>query len=232
MGNDVTRILLVDDQVLYREALRGLIDRWDEFEVIGEASDGKEAIDLALSLEPDLILMDIRMPGMDGITAAQAVLTHKPDLPIVMLTVEADASRVFDSLQIGVRGYLLKDTPARKLRDRLRAVMQGEATLSESVTGSVFDEFARLRLGDACTVPDMGRRPTWHGSDQLTAREKDVLRLVAQGKSNEDIASELYLSLGTVKKQISAIMMRLGLDNRVQLAVYAVRAGLDKSTHS
>lgn len=227
MDGKATRTLLVDDQVLYREAMRGLIERWPEYEVVGEASDGQEAVDLALYLEPDLILMDVRMPKMDGIAAARAILARKPDIPIVLLTVESDKALVFDALQSGVRGYLLKDTPARKLKDRLYAVMQGEATLSESVTGAVMDEFARMRMveGEKDPAPTASRPA---GADQLTNREKEILRLVAKGVPNEQIGAELFLSLGTVKKQISQIMMRLGLENRVQLAVYAVKAGLDK----
>ncbi len=225
MGDKATRTLLVDDQVLYREAMRGLIERWPEYEVVGEASNGQEAVDLALFLEPDLILMDVRMPEMDGIAASRAILARRPDTPIVLLTVESDRALVFDALQSGVRGYLLKDTPARKLKDRLCSVMQGEATLSESVTGAVMDEFARMRLAEGKGAPSSAR-PT--GADQLTGREKEILRLVAKGVPNEQIGAELFLSLGTVKKQISQIMMRLGLENRVQLAVYAVKAGLDK----
>lgn len=227
MDGKVIRTLLVDDQVLYREAMRGLIERWPEYEVIGEASDGQEAVDLAFYLEPDLILMDVRMPKMDGISASRAILARRPDVPIVLLTVESDKSLVFGALQSGVRGYLLKDTPARKLKDRLFAVMQGDAALSEAVTGVVVDEFARLRMaesnGAASSAPVQAV-----GIDQLTGREKEILRLVAKGEPNEQIGAELFLSLGTVKKQISNIMMRLGLENRVQLAVYAVKAGLDK----
>ena len=227
MNENVSRILLVDDQVLYREALRGLIDRWEEFDVIAEASDGAEAIELAFSTDPDLILMDIRMPEMDGVSAARAILARKPDIPIVMLTVESEKSLVFDAIQAGARGYLLKDTPARKLRDRLRMVIQGEATLSETVTGAVIDEFSRMRL-DAGRQSDGMSREYVPRADSLTGRDKEILSLLAQGKSNEDIAEELFLSLGTVKKRISQIMMQLGLENRVQVAVYAVRAGLDK----
>ena len=227
MSENVSGILLVDDQVLYREALRGLIDRWDEFDVIAEASNGAEAIELAFSTDPDLILMDIRMPEMDGVSAARAILARKPDIPIVMLTVESEKSLVFEAIQAGARGYLLKDTPARKLRDRLRMVIQGEATLSETVTGAVIDEFSRMRL-DAGRQSDAKSREYVPRADSLTGRDKEILSLLAQGKSNEDIAEELFLSLGTVKKRVSQIMMQLGLENRVQVAVYAVRAGLDR----
>ena len=227
MGDTPSRILLVDDQVLYREAVRSLIERWAEFEVVAEASDGAEAVELACALKPDLILLDVRMPKMDGVEAARRIIRHVPDAKIVMLTVESDKDHVFEALQNGARGYLLKDTPARKLHDRLRSVVQGEMALSESVTAPVVDEFARLRASVGSTSSDGGTAARLsHGAQRLTERDKTMLRLIAQGKTNEEIGSELYLSVGTVKKQLSSIMLQLGVDNRVQLAVYAVKAGL------
>lgn len=228
MGGPRTSVLLVDDQVLYREAMHGLIDRWPEFEVVGEASDGLEAIEMAEALRPDLVLMDVRMPKMDGISAARRIHALLPTTMIVMLTVESDDELVFDALQTGIRGYLLKDTPARKLRDRLHSVMQGEATLSESVTAPVVDEFARLRAAAGEEGRGDGLPEGMPSPEHLTDRERDILRLIALGKSNEEIAAELYLSLGTVKKQLSSLMLRLCLENRVQAAVYAVKAGLDR----
>ena len=227
MADDVTTVLLVDDQVLYREAMRGLIERWHEFHVVAEASDGAEALELARSLAPDLVLMDVRMPKMDGIESARFIHAELPETIIVMLTVESDKQLVFDALQTGIRGYLLKDTPARKLRDRLHSIMDGEMSLSESVTGPVVDELTRLReaAGAASGQASTGDIPS---PEHLSDREKDILRLVAHGKSNEEIAGELYLSLGTVKKQLGNLMLRLCLENRVQAAVYAVKVGLDK----
>ena len=226
MDGQVSKIILVDDQVLYREALRSLIERWDDFQVVAEASDGAQAIEFTALYQPDLILMDVRMPDMDGITAAQAILSKNPDMTIVMLTVESEKSLVFDALQIGARGYLLKDTPARKLRDRLRSVINGEATLSESVTASVLNEFSKMRINGAVKDTKSEDKAFQNLVSSLSARDKDILRLLAQGKSNEQIASDLYLSLGTVKKRISQLMMRLGFENRVQIAVFAVKIGL------
>lgn len=229
MDKQVTSVLLVDDQVLYREAMRGLIERWPEFEVVAEASDGAEAVELAYALEPDLVLMDVRMPKMDGVQASREILEKLPDTAIVMLTVESEKDLVFSALDSGVRGYLLKDTPARKLRDRLHSVVQGEATLSESVAGSVIDEFARMRDASEARWDQAANREVSPSTERLTDREKDILRLLAQGKSNEEIGAELYLSVGTVKKQLSNLMLRLHLENRVQAAVYAVKMGLDQS---
>lgn len=227
MGDTPSRILLVDDQVLYREAVRSLIDRWSEFEVVAEASDGAEAVELACALKPDLILLDVRMPKMDGAEATRRIVRHVPDAKIVMLTVESDKDHVFEALQNGARGYLLKDTPARKLHDRLRSVVQGEMALSESVTAPVVDEFARLRASAGCAASDGGAVSRLReDAARLSERDKTMLRLIAQGKTNEEIGAELYLSVGSVKKQLSSLMLQLGVDNRVQLAVYAVKAGL------
>lgn len=227
MGDTPSRILLVDDQVLYREAVRSLIDRWSEFEVVAEASDGAEAVELACALKPDLILLDVRMPKMDGVEATRRIIGHVPDAKIVMLTVESDKDHVFEALQNGARGYLLKDTPARKLHDRLRSVVQGEMALSESVTAPVVDEFARLRASAGCAASDGGAVSRLReDAARLSERDKTMLRLIAQGKTNEEIGAELYLSVGSVKKQLSSLMLQLCVDNRVQLAVYAVKAGL------
>lgn len=222
------RTVLVDDQLLYREGLRGLFEHWPEFEVVGEASNGKEAVEECRRLAPDLILMDLQMPVMNGIEAAAAIHALLPDAAIVMLTVATSEELVFSALDTGVRGYLLKDTPARQLRSRLHGILQGEMALSGAVTASVVGELARLRERDEAAVGlvEDGVEGAVGPMAQLTQREIDILRCVAQGKSNEEISVELYLSLGTVKKQLGVIMQRLYVENRVQLAVYAVKHGL------
>ena len=224
MADAVTRVLLVDDQILYSEALGGLMDRWPEYAIVGEAHDGKKAVEMARELKPDLVLMDISMPKMNGIDATRAILSEFPDTIVVMITVESEKDLVLEALQVGARGYLLKDTPARKLRDRLRQILQGDISLSETVTTPVVEELNRMR---ATLGANVGATTGVPSAVKLTDREKDILRLVAKGLSNEEISATLYLSLGTVKKQLSNLMLRLGLENRVQAAVYAVKAGLD-----
>lgn len=223
-----TRLVLVDDQLLYREGLRGLVEHWPEFEVVGEASNGKEAVSLCMRCKPDLVLMDLQMPVMNGIEAASAIHEALPAVVIVMLTVASADELVLDALKTGIRGYLLKDAPARQLRNRLHGILQGEVVLSGAVTEAVVDELARLReVEEAVKEQGVESLPA-DPSSSLTQRERDILRLVALGKSNEEIGAELYLSLGTVKKQLGVIMQRLYLENRVQLAVYAVKHGLAK----
>ena len=200
------------------------MDRWPEYAIVGEAHDGKKAVEMARELKPDLVLMDISMPKMNGIDATRAILSEFPDTIVVMITVESEKDLVLEALQVGARGYLLKDTPARKLRDRLRQILQGDISLSETVTTPVVEELNRMR---ATLGANVGATTGVPSADKLTDREKDILRLVAKGLSNEEISATLYLSLGTVKKQLSNLMLRLGLENRVQAAVYAVKAGLD-----
>lgn len=219
MNDETTKVVLVDDQTLYRESLRMLMEHWPEFSVVGDASNGKESVELCPKIAPDLVLMDVQMPIMNGIEAAIAIHRTLPQTTIVMLTVATDDDLVFDALKTGIKGYLLKDTPARQLRDRLHRVLQGETTISDSVTAAVVGELNRLRTASPV------RHPESHAV-HLSDREVEILRLVAQGLSNEEIGARLYLSAGTVKKQLSALMQRLYLDNRVQAAVYAVRVGL------
>ena len=219
MNDKATKVVLVDDQTLYRESLRMLMEHWDEFSVVGDASNGKEAIELCRRTSPDLVLMDVQMPVMNGIDAAAAIHRALPQTAIVMLTVATDDDLVFDALRTGIKGYMLKDTPARQLRDRLHRVLQGETTLSDAVTAAVVDELNRLRKASSAARPESSPA-------RLTEREIEILRLVAQGLSNEEIGARLYLSAGTVKKQLSALMQRLYLENRVQAAVYAVHMGL------
>lgn len=219
----VHRIVLADDQTLYREGLRGLIEHWPEFEVVGDANNGREAVEVCKRKRPDIVLLDIQMPVMTGIEAARAIHEQFPDMIIVMLTVESSKDMVFDSLDAGVKGYFLKDTPARQLRSKLNGIVGGDMSLSDGITERVVTELTRLREAERKSTLAQVAEEEEADSDNLTERDCIILRLIAEGKSNEEIGAELFLSLGTVKKQIANIMQKLYLENRVQLAVYAVK---------
>lgn len=216
------RVLLVDDQVLYREGLCGLVRRWPEFEVAGEASNGREAVEFCRRSVPDLVLMDVQMPVMDGVEATGIICDAHPGIAVVMLTVTDDDEYLFGALYNGARGYILKDMPSRQLRNRLQGVIRGGGVLSDAVTERVLRE-----LGSSRAQRHLVARGDEQGSPaKLSEREIQILRLVAKGLSNEEIGAQLYLSAGTVKKQLSALMQKLYLSNRVQIAVYAIRVGL------
>ncbi|MBQ9955133.1 MAG: response regulator transcription factor [Eggerthellaceae bacterium] len=217
---NVTRVLLVDDQVLYREALSELVGRWPEFCVVAEASNGLEAVEECGRHEPDLVLMDIQMPIMNGVEAAAAISRKWPDTTVVMLTVSIDDQHLFGALCNGARGYILKNTPAAELRGKMRGAMRGEGVLSGEVAAKLIDKFSKMH-----PVASDGSQEQLLETG-LTEREVDIVRLVAQGFSNEEIAAKLYLSTSTVKKQLGIIMQKHSLHNRVQIAVYAMRMGL------
>lgn len=211
-----TTVLVVDDQLLYREALCELANYWPEFRIVGQAGNGQEAVDFCAMLVPDLILMDVQMPKMDGIEATKLIKARHPEIKIVMLTVSADDEHLFGAIENGASGYILKDTPARQLRNRLQGIMEGQGALSGQVTAKVLAHLSsHPRKDDDST-----------NLSALTPRETELLVLVAKGRSNEEIGAELYLSPGTVKKKLSALMQKLDVENRVQLAVLATKAGL------
>lgn len=225
------RVLLVDDQILYREGLRELINRWDDFTVAGEAADGQEAVDFCKAQTPDLILMDIQMPRMNGIEAIQRISSEHPDVCIVVLTVSLEDKSLFEAIRLGARGYILKDVPARQLHNRLQGVMQGEVPLSGKAAAKVLKEFNRRALvqPEPHLQPQQVEAPKARQAAQelkLSQREKDIIHLVALGLSNEEIGARLYLSTSTVKKQLSALMLRLDFENRIQVAVFAAKNDL------
>lgn len=219
MDGRITRVLLVDDHALYREGLRGLIDRWDDFEVVGEADNGEEAVVLTRSLVPDLVLMDIQMPVMDGVEATGIICKEHPETAVVILTVSADDGYLVESIRNGARGYILKNTHARQLKGRLLDVLQGDAALSGEAVAMVF-ELVKNREG---TNEAQAKE---EAESFLTEHERLLLHYVALGESNKEIGAKLFLGESAVKKQLSAVMFKLGFTNRVQAAVFAVRAGL------
>lgn len=212
------RVLLVDDEALVRDGLQLILERAGGFTVVGQAADGEEAVRVAAIARPDIALVDVRMPGVDGIRAT-AGLVALPDPPqVVVLTTFGLDDHVFDALEAGAVGFLLKETPPRQLEEALHTVAAGGSVLSPSVTRAVV---RRLADGDHERRRDAADRVA-----ELTDRERDVLVLLAEGGSNADIAAHINLSTATVKTHVSHLLLKLGTTNRVQAAMLAHRAGL------
>ncbi len=212
------RILLVDDQALFREGLRTLLSVQADMEVVGEAGNGEEALSVARSLSPDVVLMDLRMPVLDGVAATKRLRVEMPNCRVIVLTTFDDDEYVFEGLRAGAVGYLLKDTPSDKLFDAIRAAARGESFLQPSVAAKVVAEFARL-------TTQYQPRPQ-HLPDNLSERELEVLSLVAAGASNKEIAGSLFLAEGTVKNHVTSILGKLDVRDRTQAAIKARELGL------
>ena len=212
------RVLLVDDHMLFRLGIAGLLGGQEDMTVVGEAGNGKEAIEQALNLRPDLILMDIGMPGMGGLEATRRILAQLPDVKIVMLTVSDDDQSLFEAIKSGARGYLLKNLEPGELFDMIRGVFRGEVALSRNTASRILVEFARLAQAS--------ESPAKAPASKLTDREIDVLRLVARGQTNKQIAEQLHISENTVKTHMRNILDKLHLQNRAELAAFGVREGL------
>ncbi|MFZ6029661.1 MAG: response regulator [Chloroflexota bacterium] len=212
------RILLVDDQALFREGLRTLLSVQAGLEVVGEAANGEEALRLAGTLQPDVILMDVRMPVLDGVVATRRLRAAHPAMRVIVLTTFDDDEYVFEALRAGAAGYLLKDTPSEKLFEAVRAAARGESFLQPSVAAKVVAEFSRLaNLSPARPEPLI---------DPLSEREREILRLIAQGASNREIAVQLVIAEGTVKNHVTSILDKLGVGDRTQAALKAREMGL------
>ncbi|MCL1898378.1 MAG: response regulator transcription factor [Micrococcales bacterium] len=218
----VIRVLLVDDQEMIRDGLKILLGATGEIEVVGEAGDGEAAIQQNLALAPDVVVMDIRMPKLDGISATRAIVQEKssPDDPprILILTTFDHDDYVYDALDAGASGFLLKDAPARNLIEAVKVVHQGEALLAPNVTRRLIADFVGRR--------GQGKAPNPKAVQALTPRELDVLREVARGLSNAEIAESLFLSEQTVKTHVAHILMKLSVRDRTQIVVFAYENGL------
>ncbi|MGE0135890.1 MAG: response regulator [Dehalococcoidia bacterium] len=217
----MTTVLIVDDQELIREGFRGLIDVEADLDVVGAASDGAEGVELARAMHPDVVVMDIRMPVMDGLEATRRIRSD-PELQgthVLILTTFHLDEYVFAALRAGASGFLLKDAPIGELRNAIRVVATGEALLAPSVTRTLIEEFVRR-------PEPVTRGASGAAFGELTAREVEITRLVAEGLSNSEIAERLVLSHATVKTHISRILAKLELRDRVQLVIAAFEAGL------
>ncbi len=214
----IIKIMIVDDQALFREGLITLLSVQPDFEVIAEASNGEESIRLAVQHNPDVILMDLRMPVMDGVTAIKRIKAVLPESRIIVLTTFDDDESVFDGLRAGAVGYLLKDVSSEKLADAIRAASRGEYFLLPSITAKVMAEFSRFSR----PVPTHSETLV----DPLTNREEEILRLVATGASNKEIADSLVIAEGTVKNHITSILNKLNARDRMQAVIRARELGI------
>ncbi|GAA1266634.1 response regulator transcription factor [Saccharothrix xinjiangensis] len=213
----VIRVVLADDQALVRAGFRLLLDTEDGFEVVGEAGDGAEAVRLAREHRPDVVVMDVRMPGVDGLVATRRVCAELPGVRVLVLTTFDVDEYVFEALRAGASGFLLKDTDPVELLRALRVVAGGDALLAPSVTRRLIEEFANR--------PEH-RRPDPRALRELTAREREVLTLVAAGMSNDEIAGHLVISPATARTHVSRVMTKLAARDRAQLVVLAYESGL------
>lgn len=212
------RVLLVDDHALFREGLAGILNAQPDFEVVGEAGDGLEALVKARELVPDLILMDITMPGCDGLEATRRIKQELPAATIVMLTVRDEEEKLFEAIKSGAQGYLLKNIRSREMVALLRGAVRGEAAITPALAGRMLEEFRRL---SRAMPPDVDPEPV-----VLTHREQEVLGLVAEGATDKEIAERLSISLHTVKSHMRNILAKLHVSSRHEAARYARNRGL------
>ncbi len=211
------KVLLADDHALFREGLRSILEDQDDIEIVGEAEDGLEAVKLVNKFSPDIVLMDINMPVVDGVEATRKILKIHNDINIVILTMYPQDEYVFQAIKAGAKAYLLKDTRSKKLLEAIRSVYRGQAVISPEMTGRLLDEFRRLAEEPEESTPKY---------QTLTDQEKRILTLVADGASNKDIAIELNLSERTIKNYLSIIFQKLQVNNRTEAAIRAMRDGL------
>jgi DNA-binding NarL/FixJ family response regulator len=212
---DSIRVLIADDHPLFRDGMRGLLGSLPDMEVVGEASSGEQAIELARELQPDVILMDIKMPVINGIEATREILHTSPRIGVLVVTMFEDEDSVFAAMRAGARGYLLKDSSGQEVMHAIRAVASGEAIFGPGVAQRLISFFS-------APSPAVSRR----AFPELTEREEEILSLVAQGKTNQEIAKELFVSLKTVRNHVSNIFLKLQVADRAQAVIRAREAGL------
>ena len=213
------RVLVVDDHLLFRRGVLTALASRPHIEVVGEAGDGREAVELARQTHPDVILMDIAMPAYDGLEATRRIKRELPHAKIIMLTVSEDDEALFEAIRAGADGYLLKDLKVNQLFDAIESVMRGEVPLSGAITAKILRELQR----------SASTHSTPQGLiESLSEREIEILTLVGQGLSNKEIAERLFISESTVKNHLRTILDKLHLRNRIQAAIYAARIGLVK----
>lgn len=209
------KIIICDDQAVVRDGLELLLGLEKDLHVVGAARDGAEAVELVSQKQPDLVLMDLKMPGMNGIEATRQIRTRFPQVKVLVLTTYDDDEWLFDAIRAGASGYLLKDTPRQKVIEAIRGTVDGRSFVDPVVAGKLLDQIASRQSQPASLL-----------TEKLTERETDVLRLLARGLNNAEIAAQLHLSEGTVRNHVSAILDKLGVSDRTQAAVIAIQHGL------
>ena len=220
-GPEPIRILLVDDQPLFRGAIAALIDGREDMTVVGEAENGLDAVEQARLLVPDLVIMDVEMPVMDGVEAVRLIREQLSTVKVIMLTVSEADDHVFDAIRFGAHGYLLKDLRPEQLYDMIRSVMRNETPLSPAIAGRLLDEI-QSGATKRSSSPDAPAGPP------VTRRELEILQLVAEGLSNKEIGKKLSITEGTVKNHVHNALEKLHMENRIQAAAYIVRQGLGR----
>jgi DNA-binding NarL/FixJ family response regulator len=210
--------MICDDQAIVRDGLELLLKLEKDFEVVGVAQDGAQAVEFVDRVKPDLVLMDLMMPGVNGVEATRQIHTAHPDVKILVLTTFDDDEWVFDAVRAGASGYLLKDTPRARVIEAIRGTLAGKSFVDPAVAGKLLEHAASPQLLPATQI-----------TSKLTDREIEVLRLIGNGLNNSDIAGRLHLSEGTVRNHVSAILLKLGVSDRTQAAILAIRHGLDQA---
>ena len=228
-----SRIIIADDHPLFRSAIRQTLERHSNLEVVGEAANGRQAIELCRRLRPELVLMDLRMPEMDGIAATHAIKREFPATSVLILTALEEPSELSNSLEAGAAGYILKHAPAARITDAVRRVLAGESPLNEELAMRLLTRLLDRRGGQEeagaagyTSERVLGRRPETRLDHSLTPREVEVLGLVVRGQTNQQIARSLLISVSTVKRHIRHISAKLGVSDRVQAAVRAIELGV------
>jgi DNA-binding NarL/FixJ family response regulator len=220
---ETLRVLLADDHTLFRQGVKSLLDARPNIEVVGSAANGCEAVSLARQTVPDVILMDVEMPGCDGLEATRQIKREFPNIKIVVLTVVDDDDTIFEAIKCGAQGYLLKTLEAYQLFDMLEGLQRGDAPLSGSIAAKILKEF---------THPTLDLSEELNVVEELSEREREVLELIVAGKTNKEIAEALFITENTVKTYLGNILAKLHLQNRIQAAVYAVSQGIVQTPYS
>jgi DNA-binding NarL/FixJ family response regulator len=220
-GREPTRLAIVDDHEIARDSLRDMLEDVRDIEVVGEAANGREAILLCSRLRPDLVLMDVRMPEMDGLAATREIKQKHPEISVMMVTMHENPDYLLEALKVGAAGYVLKDAPRQEVVTAVRRVREGESSLDPQLAARLLRRLA---------TEDVGRREARSAdgglTDALTPRELEVLGLVQQGLSNRQVAEKLFISRGTVKRHIENMMAKLGVSDRTQAVVKALQLGI------